>query len=783
MRYLVFICCLAAALAAQAQQYHRVKVNTGKDGMAALAAKGVAVDHGEYKRGNWFIGEFSDAEMKLIDETGLAYEILISDMAKYYADRSKNAQKSQVATACKNCKTYPVPSNFALGSMGGFYTYAEMLAVLDSMAAKFPNLITVKQPIDTAQTFEGRQLLYVKISDNPTANESEPEMLYTALHHAREPESLTQLIYYMWFLLENYSTNAEVTYLVDNLEIYFVPCVNPDGYVYNETTNPGGGGMWRKNRRDNGDGSYGVDLNRNYGYQWGYDNFGSSPNTGSDTYRGSAPFSEAETQMMMRFCNAHTFALALNNHTFSNVLVQPYGYGATAYTPDSLLFVDFGMKLTYCDGFTYGSAQQTVGYTANGVSDDWMYGEQTSKPKIYAMTPEAGSTDDGFWPAYADITPIAQNTLDQNINAARLVSVYAEVKSTDAPFVQQSGYLTYTIRRMGLQAGSFTVSVMPLSGSFQTVGAANTHSALTHLQSVTDSISFSLVGSVTPGTVIQYLLSVNNGGYTLSDTITRVFGYPITVFSDDCSATAQWTGTTWGTTTLHAVSPTKSITDSPSGYYGTNINKTYTTVSNINLTTALAAYLEYYARWELEKNWDYVEIQVSANGGAYTPLCAPYTHAGNSSQNNGAPLYDGFQRSWVKERIDLSAYLGQNIKLRFNIVSDGGVEYDGFYFEDVRVEVLDTNATGAAASLEAQPAGIFPNPSAATVTLVLGRYSAGHATAMITDVLGKRIMKKELPAGVTQATFDLRAYPEGVYFITVANAAGSQTLKLVIARS
>ena len=110
----------------------------------------------------------------------------------------------------------------------------------------------------TSHTWEGRSLYWLKISNNPNVNQSKPQVLYTAIHHAREPESLVELVYYMWYLLENYNTNAEIKYLVDNLEMYFVPCVNPDGYIYNYTTNPNGGGLWRKNRRNNGDGTYGV---------------------------------------------------------------------------------------------------------------------------------------------------------------------------------------------------------------------------------------------------------------------------------------------------------------------------------------------------------------------------------------------------------------------------------------------------------------------------------------------------------------------------------------------
>lgn len=773
----------AFSLTAQVEKYHRVKIETGKDGLLLLAKAGITVDHGEYKKDTWFMSEFSDSELKLIKNTGLPHEVLISDVAKFYTERNKNNQKTtQSANACNGCGTYKTPANFGLGTMGGFYTYPELLTILDSMAAKFPNLITVRAPIDTGKTYEGRPLYFVKISDNPNVAETEPQILYTSLHHAREPESLTQLVFYMWYLLENYNTDPEITYLVNNLEMYFVPCVNPDGYIYNHTTNPTGGGMWRKNRRNNNDGTFGVDLNRNYGYNWAYDNFGSSPTTSSDTYRGPSMFSESETQMIMRFCNAHTFQLAINNHTYGNVLVQPYSYAATAYTPDSLTFTDYGMRLTYCDGFTYGTAQQTVGYTANGGSDDWMYGEQVSKPKIYSMTPEAGSSDDGFWPLQSNITSIAKNTMSQNITLARLASVYAEVTDQSGPFISQSGYIKYNIKRLGLQAGTFSVSVNPLGTNFQSVGATNTHSGMTVLQSNMDSISFSLVSGMIPGALVQFELKMNNGSYSMIDTITRVFGNPITIFTDNCSATTQWTGTSWGTSTKYAVSPTKSITDSPAGDYGSNWNKTYTTVSNINLTTAVAAYLEYYARWELEKNWDFVEIKVSANGGAYTPLCGKYTHPGNSAQDSAKPLYDGFQRVWVKEKIDLSAYLGQNIKLRFNIVSDGGTEYDGFYYDDITVKIIDPALSGITHDLSGDGFELYPNPNSGYFTVQFSEPLDSQADFYISNVLGEVVLKERISAGGSKKEIDMSSIGNGVYFFTLQAGALKKSGKIIVTK-
>ena len=184
--------------------------------------------------------------------------------------------------------------------MGGFYTYQEYLDEVDKMAQEFPQLITSKSTIGNFLTSENRPIYWMKISDNPLIDEvDETEVFYSGVHHAREPISLTELVFYMWYLLENYSNDLEIQYLLDSTELYFVPCVNPDGYIYNETTDPTGGGMHRKNRRKVGTLNKGVDINRNYSYQWG--TTGISTNPDDDTYPGSSAFSEPENQAIKWF--------------------------------------------------------------------------------------------------------------------------------------------------------------------------------------------------------------------------------------------------------------------------------------------------------------------------------------------------------------------------------------------------------------------------------------------------------------------------------------------------
>ena len=124
-----------------------------------------------------------------------------------------------------------------------------------------------------------------------------------------------------------------VTDLVNNREIYIVPCVNPDGYVYNEVNDPGGGGMQRKNRRNVGSdccgGQKGVDLNRNYGVDWGdcagaSSSCGSS-NTSAETYWGTSPFSEPETQAIRNLCYARNFVAAFDQHCSGPYYSLPFG--------------------------------------------------------------------------------------------------------------------------------------------------------------------------------------------------------------------------------------------------------------------------------------------------------------------------------------------------------------------------------------------------------------------------------------------------------------------------
>ncbi|HBY70167.1 MAG TPA: hypothetical protein DEG69_21885, partial [Flavobacteriaceae bacterium] len=258
------------------EKYQRAKINyNATEDLSRLESLGVPVEHGTHKRGHFVISDFSVSEIETARNAGFKVDVLIEDSKQYFLQRNQQQPPLINNPSCDGAsENYETPANFNLGSMGGYLTYQELLDELDAMRAQYPDLITEKEDISsfltegtpdnsTTPSIGGNGIKWVKISDNPeNTSEGEPQILYTSLHHAREPLSLSQLVFYMWYLLENYDSNPEVQSIVNNTELYFIPVVNPDGYLYNEKTDPNGGGFWRKNRKN----SYGTDLNRNYDY-------------------------------------------------------------------------------------------------------------------------------------------------------------------------------------------------------------------------------------------------------------------------------------------------------------------------------------------------------------------------------------------------------------------------------------------------------------------------------------------------------------------------------------
>jgi PKD repeat protein len=202
-------------------------------------------------------------------------------------------------------------------------------------------------------------------------------------------------------------------------------------------------------------------------------------------------------------------------------------------------------------------------------------------------------------------------------------------------------------------------------------------------------ISYTLNSNIQFGNEVKYILNTDNGLWVKKDTITKTYGAITLQELEDATTPTNWSGN-WATTTSTYVSPSKSFTDSPNGNYSNNQTRNLYYNPEIDLTTAISAKVTFYAKWDIEANYDYVQFQVSTNGGnSWIGQCGLYTVAGTddngSVQPDGDPVYEGVMSDWVLEDINLSDYLGQVINVRFRLRSDGGVTEDGYYFDDFKV--------------------------------------------------------------------------------------------------
>ncbi|MEW6070223.1 MAG: M14 family metallopeptidase, partial [Candidatus Thermoplasmatota archaeon] len=299
----------------------------------------------------------------------------------------------------------------------GYHSYSSMRSELEELASKYQSIINISS---IGLTYEEREILVIKISDNPKLDEDEPEVLYVGAHHGNEKPSYEVLIYFINYLAEKYYEASKegdrVRWVVNNRELYIIPMLNPDGVEANE----------RKNREPNygplGNplpNCYGVDLNRNYGYKWELFRdpryrvhyLGTTSNDPySDTYRGEEPFSEAETVAIKNLAEKHNFVLAVSYHTFGEIILYPWGY-TDEDPPDEELFISIGNNISKING--YEVAQSSDFYWTLGDATDWLYGELGVLPYTIELGEEHS-------PPYEEVLSISKIHVEVNLYIAEI---------------------------------------------------------------------------------------------------------------------------------------------------------------------------------------------------------------------------------------------------------------------------------------------------------------------------------------------------------------------------
>ena len=320
----------------------------------------------------------------------------------------------------------PVLSTFDFPpSDAPYHNYSELITEVNQIVAANPSIAS-KRTI--GRTYEGRDIVAVKISDNVGTDESEPEVLYDANHHAREHLTVEMAIYLLHLFTDNYASDTRVRNVVNSREIWVIPSVNPDGSEYDVAT--GSYRSWRKNRQPNsGSSNIGTDLNRNYGYRWGCCG-GSSGSTSSATYRGPSAFSAPETRAVRDFVNGRVVGgkqqirAAMDFHSYSELVLWPFGHTTanttTGMTTDDYnTFATFGRQMAATNGYT--AEQSSDLYITDGDSLDWLWGTH----KIFAYTFELyprSSSGGGFYPPASVIT----RETTRNREAALLLAEVAD---------------------------------------------------------------------------------------------------------------------------------------------------------------------------------------------------------------------------------------------------------------------------------------------------------------------------------------------------------------------
>ena len=288
-----------------------------------------------------------------------------------------------------------------------FHNYSELTTALQGLATRNSDIARVHS---IGKTIEGRDMWAININTTPAdlakGSSGKPGMIYMGNHHAREHLSLEVPLMFAEYLLNNRNDKL-VGKLIESRDIWIVPMVNPDGAEYDIAT--GKYRSWRKNRRKNADGTWGVDLNRNYSYQWGTG--GSSNDGSSEVFMGPRPFSEPETQAIRDFIEAHLNAkVLLTFHTYSELVLYPWGhtYDPVENNRDHQVFET--MAKTMAGWNKYTPEQTSELYIASGDTTDWAYGTHGIFAFTFELSP-ASPWDGGFYPGAKVIDKVFQDNL------------------------------------------------------------------------------------------------------------------------------------------------------------------------------------------------------------------------------------------------------------------------------------------------------------------------------------------------------------------------------------
>ncbi|MFQ6610276.1 MAG: M14 family zinc carboxypeptidase, partial [Fidelibacterota bacterium] len=402
-------------------------------------------------------------------------------------------------------------------------------------------------------------------------------------------------------------------------------------------------------------------------------------------------FSEPETQVISEFILQHNFKITLNYHSYGNVLILPSGDfpGELPSEPDLSIFREFGDDMTQYNGYVVGTDMETVNYSVNGDADAWMY----NVDGIFSMTPEVGTSNDGFWPATDRIFPLAEENLYPNLFVAWATGskFRSEVEFSSSIFLPGQTYsIIPHVFNQGLSESQGDVNIEIQSfGNIQfepfslNAGPFNARQDM-----LLNPLEFMVNSDAVSGQTVIFTVRIwDDAGYLFTDSFEIMLGQPSLIYYDDGeNGMTNWNTSSWGLTS-DSWDGDFAFTDSPNGDYEPLSSNFMNMALPLDLSDAAGAYITFNAKWDIEEGYDFAQVSASTNGTSWTPLVGENMSmgTGNGMQPQGEFGYDGTS-DWVEDIVSLDQFVGNPyVWLKFRLSSDTYVEGDGFIFDNLAV--------------------------------------------------------------------------------------------------
>ncbi|MDO9067411.1 MAG: M14 family metallopeptidase, partial [Deltaproteobacteria bacterium] len=528
-------------------------------------------------------------------------------------------------------------------SKATYHTYDVIRTELKQIALDHP---TITKLDTVAVAAQGGKVWCLKVSSNPTVDDNSRQgILIMGNHHAREWMTPEICLYIANYLTDNYNAAGtdSISTLVKTREVYIIPLVNPDGFIFDNGGTYGAGVLWRKNRRVNSPTVFGADLNRSYDGSvdgdilgaWGSTvNSYTSPDSSNDVFYGVSPGAEPEQQAMMKIVKDHNIVLSISYHTYSELVLWPLGYvdSTVKRAPDSLQLRYFGQqsaarikKLHLTQGYT--PQQSSALYPTTGDSDGWIYG--------YGLTqlgrvifPYCVEADTAFYTPASHIDSVCPQTL--------------------------KGFMYLAMRTDSIVTTTSPPPVLPPP----------------------------LTGVVFPTVSTDYRLSWNLPNPASNPTayeLQELSGFTATTDTVGAAANPNIALNRFVSNTVRMYSGSRSYRSGVGNQY--NI-ASITTTKPYPVTSAKDSFsfYSYQGMTAFDRMW----VEISPDGRQWNLLGKLYQNA----------------LSWTKRAfaIDSSAYFGRSVFFRIRLVGDGLAASDSVYIDDIKpVAAFASTATVSSA--------------------------------------------------------------------------------------